>query len=331
MRKSMPESMPESTSKSMRKGEEINCTIASHVRVTRLTIFLTMLLTAFLVLLSLDHYASSSSQVQVQDHGQQGQGQALGQGQPKGAVDSKDPFKKGRAIMEEVERRAKSAAEHIFLTMIIRDSSGKERKRTLEVWNEYDKNGKRKNIMRFTSPQMVRNTGLLSLERESGEEDDQWLYLPILRKSKRIAAAAKTNEFVGTDFTFEDLSAENIDDFKYEFQGDQEVGGQSCFVVKATPLEKRVKSTGYKERVIFVRKDIYTPVQIHHYDRDSRFYKKWLASDLVNIKDKCWRANREEMTKIMEKKCTILQADKRITSDAFEDAIFTQRELTKEY
>jgi len=281
---------------------------------------------ASVILICLPHSASAVSQVQGYV---QNQGQNQLQGQQKEDTESKDPFKKGRSIMEEVEKRAKSASEHILLSMIIRDSAGKERKRSLEVWNEYH-NGKRKNLMRFTGPQMVKNTGLLSLEREAGE-DDQWLYLPILRKSKRIAAAAKTNEFVGTDFTFEDLSAENIDDFKYEFQGEQEIGGNNCFVVKAIPLEGREKSTGYKERIIFVRKDIYAPVEIHHYDWDGRFYKKWLASDLVNVKDKCWRANREEMVKVIETKGTILQVDKRITKDTLDDNIFTQRELTKEY
>ncbi|MEW6377993.1 MAG: outer membrane lipoprotein-sorting protein [bacterium] len=252
-------------------------------------------------------------------------------GQPKGNADQQDAFKKGRSIMEEVERRAKSVAEHIQMNMIIRDPAGKERERTLEVWNEYGRSGKRRNLMRFTSPQMVRNTSLLSLERESGEEDDQWLYLPILRKSKRIAAAAKTSEFVGTDYTFEDLSAENIDDFKYEFQGEKKIDNHDCFVVRAMPLERRAKSSGYKERVIFIRKDVYTPVEIHHYDRDGKFFKKWVASDLANVKGNCWRANREEMVKVRENQCTILVVKKRVTSDTLEDSIFTQRELTKEY
>jgi hypothetical protein len=305
---------------------------------------LIVLLTISLFLLFCSpHSASPASRDQVQGRVQvQGkvrnhmQTQVQGQQkEDKEYIESKDPFKKGRSIMGEVEKRAKSVSEHIFLSMIIRDA-GKERKRTLEVWNEYDRNGKRKNLMRFTGPQMVKNTGLLSLEREAGE-DDQWLYLPILRKSKRIAAAAKTNEFVGTDFTFEDLSAENIDDFKYEFQGEQEIVGNNCFVIKAIPLDERKKSTGYKERIIFVRKDIYAPVEIHHYDWNGRFYKKWLASDLVNVKDKCWRANREEMIKVMETKGTTLLVDTRIikdtkdTKDTLDDNIFTQRELTKEY
>lgn len=258
--------------------------------------------------------------------------------------ENKDAFKKGRSIMEEVEKRAKSINEHTFLTMIIRDSAGKERERKLEVWNKYDQEvggrlpevggrlpGRRKNLMRFTGPQMVRNTALLSLESEAGGDDDQWLYLPILRKSKRIAASAKTNEFVGTDFTFEDLSAENIDEFKYEYKGEREIDNHSCFIVKAIPLERRLNSTGYKERVIFVREDIYSPVQIHHYDRDGRFYKKWLASDFIKIKDECWKPNKEEMIKVTENKCTILLTDKRITDNTLNDTIFTQRELTKEY
>ena len=311
-----------------------------------------LLTISLFLLLCPPHSASPASRDQGQGRVQgkvrnHMQTQVEGQGQPKEDkedkkdIESKDPFKKGRSIMEEVEKRAKSVSEHIFLSMIIRDT-GKERKRTLEVWNEYDRNGRRKNLMRFTGPQMVKNTGLLSLEREAGE-DDQWLYLPILRKSKRIAAAAKTNEFVGTDFTFEDLSAENIDDFKYEFQGEQEIVGNNCFVIKAIPLDERKKSTGYKERIIFVRKDIYAPVEIHHYDWNGRFYKKWLASDLVNVKDKCWRANREEMIKVMETKGTTLLVDTRIikdtkdtkdtkdSKDTLDDNIFTQRELTKEY
>lgn len=243
----------------------------------------------------------------------------------------KETFKKGRLIMEEVEQRERLIAEHVFLTMIIRDSSGKDRKRTLELWNEYDPKGQRKNLIRFTSPQLVRNTGLLSIEQEAGGEDDQWLYLPILRKSKRIAAAAKTNEFVGTDYTFEDLGSENLNHFQYEYQGEQTIDGQACFIIKATPLKGRLVSTGYRERIIFIRKDIYCPVEIHFYTQEGQLFKKLLASDLVNITGNKWRANQEKMIKVLENKSTLLIVDKRITSHHLDDATFSQRELTKEY
>jgi len=249
----------------------------------------------------------------------------------KGLVREEDPFRRGRSIMEEVEARGKSLTEHTFLSMIIRDSSGQERKRSLEVFNEYEQNGSRKNLIRFTSPQMVRNTGLLSLERDSDGRGDQWLYLPILRKSKRIASSAKTNEFVGTDYTFEDLSAERLADFRYEYRGEERVNNHDCFIIKATPSEERSTNTGYKERIFFIGQGMYCPVEIHYYNHDGLLFKKWLGYEFINIEGDNWRPNREEMVKVREKRGTMLRVEKRLVIEDLDDGIFSQRELSREY
>ncbi len=240
------------------------------------------------------------------------------------------PEQRGRFIMEEVQKRGKTLAEHALLTMIIADSSGKQRERTLEIWNKYDVEEKCKNLIKFTGPQMVKNTALLTLERGAGE-DNQWLFLPILGKSKRIAPQAKTNEFVGTDFTFEDLSTENLDDFLYEYKGEKKIENFPCFVIEALPIAQRLKTTGYGKRIIYVRKDIFFPIETYYYDKNMNFYKKKKASQLTNYQGENWRADRTEMIKIKDSKSTVLLTRERKLHQELDDFLFTQRELTKEY
>lgn len=241
-----------------------------------------------------------------------------------------DAFEKGRAIIEEMERRKKPYAIHSFLSMTIHYTSGKERKRQLEIWAAYDENKKSKHLIRFIRPNNVKNTGLLTLEGENGN-DYQWLYLPILRKSKRIASSSKTRNFVGTDLTYEDLRPEELDLYLYEYTGEQEIEGEPCFVVVATPTEKEAKHSGYSKRIFFIRKDRYHPVAIHYYDKKGNILKKQIHTEIVKIEGDLWGANLSVMENVQKNRRTTLVVDKRIVSESLEEMIFTQRNLTKRH
>jgi len=242
---------------------------------------------------------------------------------------SQENLKKGRMIMEEVNKRSHSCAEHTFLTMIIQYANNKERTRKLEILNKYDKEGKTKNLIRFTNPNDVKNTALLTLEAQDGN-DAQWLYLPILRKSKRIASSAKTNTFVGTDFTFEDLRSEPLDIHQYQYVKEEVLETSLCFVIVASFIPSKPASSGYQKRVLFIRKDIYAPIEIHYYNKDNSLVKKRKDTGFVNIKGNTWRADKTIMENLQEQRRTILAVDKRAISEDLDDMLFTQQELTRE-
>jgi hypothetical protein len=241
-----------------------------------------------------------------------------------------DAFEKGRAIIGEMERRKEPYAIHSSLSMTIHYTSGKERKRQLEIWAAYDENKKSKHLIRFTRPNNVKNTGLLTLEGENGD-DYQWLYLPILRKIRRIANSSKTRNFVGTDLTYEDLRPEELDLYLYEYTGDQEIEGEPCFIVVTTPTEQEAKHSGYSKRIFFIRKDRYHPVAIHYYDKTGDLLKKQIHTEIVKIKGNLWGANRSVMENVQENRSTTLVVNKRIVSESLDEMIFSQRNLLKGY
>jgi hypothetical protein len=118
------------------------------------------------------------------------------------APDSTDP----NAIMDGVFARETGDKLSSKMIMVIKDKSGRERKRELNVRSMNFKEGS-KSFMRFSAPADVKNTGLLSVDYDDGaKDDDQWLYLPSLRKSTRIASTQKSGSFMGTDFYYADMT-----------------------------------------------------------------------------------------------------------------------------
>ncbi|MBD3304898.1 outer membrane lipoprotein-sorting protein [candidate division KSB3 bacterium] len=245
-------------------------------------------------------------------------------------VQIQEQLDKGRTIIEEAEQRAEFDAEQTILTMTLHYANGKQRTRHLEIFTKYDEDGNRKNLIRFTGPNDVKNTALLTLEGEKGN-DDQWLYLPILRKSKRIAAGAKTRSFAGTDYTFEDLRPEALDRHDYLYTEDQEIDGQPCFVILATPTPEEEPYTGYGKRLIFIRQDNYFPIETRYYDKNETLLKKYTHAELINIGGKTWRADTSVMENVQEKTKTVRVVDERLLPDTLDDMLFTQHELTREY
>src|SRR5262249_40640656 len=142
------------------------------------------------------------------------------------------------------------------------------------------------NLIRFLEPAGVRGTAVLTVEA-SDRADDQWIYLPAMKKSKRIASGEKTNRFAGTDFTYEDLRTENHSAFKYEKKGVEKVADRDCWKIEATPKEGT--ESGYKSRTIFVDKERFLVVKCDYYDQQGKLLKTLENKDYKQV-DGLWRA-----------------------------------------
>lgn len=180
-------------------------------------------------------------------------------------ADQDAAFDEGRRVMEEANARNRCDYETTNVKMEIIDNRNKTRIRRLMIYARRDKDKNLQTLIRFTAPEDVKGTGLLTLENKE-REDDQWLYLPLLRKNKRIAEGSKKNSFVGTDFTFEDLRPENLNIHNYRLLDEKELDGYPCFVIEATPTQEGERNSGYKSRKLWVRKDVYLPVKIEYTD-----------------------------------------------------------------
>ena len=164
---------------------------------------------------------------------------------------SPDPFK----IMEKVDQRYDGDDRTSEMIMILIDKNGKKRERRLKVFS-LDRGEDTWSASFFISPQDVKDTGFLSYDYDNTTEDEQWLYLPALHKVKRIASNDKTSSFMGSDFSYADLTDKEIEDYDYTYIKSVEVNHHLCHVIESRPkTAKTVKDFGYTKSVLFVLAD----------------------------------------------------------------------------
>ena len=148
----------------------------------------------------------------------------------------------GREIMEKTDALPEpNDAVSTVKMSLIKSKKGKTRKRMREIrrFQVYYKEGelKSKSLIRFLKPAEVKGTSLLMWEYRGGKDDDQWLYLPAMQKVKRIVAREKSSEFMGSDFTYEDMGGRNIDEDSYKLLEEEELFGENCYRVEAIPIK----------------------------------------------------------------------------------------------
>lgn len=210
---------------------------------------------------------------------------------------------KGLQIIEEMVKRDKgwqdSQAE---MKMILRTRSGSEAVRllrinTLEVTGDGDKS-----LTIFDSPGDVRGTAFLSYTHAL-EPDDQWLYLPALRRVRRISSNNKSGPFLGSEFAFEDLTSFEIPKYQYRYLRDEAVDGIDCFVVE---LDPQYEHSGYTRQISWIEKERYIPIKVEYYDRRNALLKTLENKDYRQHLDQYWRAHDMLMTNHQNGKSTSL-------------------------
>jgi outer membrane lipoprotein-sorting protein len=211
---------------------------------------------------------------------------------------------KGLAIIQEADKRdlgwTDAKAE---LKMILRNKQGGESARslridTLEVHGDGDKS-----LSVFDAPKDIKGTAFLSYTH-SLVPDDQWLYLPALKRVKRIASANKSGPFVGSEFAYEDLTSQEVDKYTYKWLRDEPLDGRECFVIEAYPV---YENSGYTRQVVWLDKAMYQPLKIDYYDRKNALLKSLVASDWNQYLETYWRPGRMHMQNHQTDKSTELQ------------------------
>ena len=179
--------------------------------------------------------------------------------------DTTDPVAIAKAV-EDLPELDRMTAQ---MKMLIKDSSGSKRERVVRT-SAMNFDDSRKQMILFVSPADVRNTGLLTVDyKASTKTDGQWLYLPALRKSTRIASSAKSGSFMGSDLSFADMTSQVIDDYSHTMiDPNAKVGGEACWKIEAVPKTKKAKDeTGYLKSVMWISKEKLAPLQVKHFVR----------------------------------------------------------------
>lgn len=236
----------------------------------------------------------------------------------------------GREVMEAYNEQDRTEDTAVEIRMSIVSARGGTREREVAQWTKTRPDGSRMQLIRFLSPADVEGTGFLSIENLDAE-DDNWLYLPALRKSRRIAGTDKRESFVGTDFSYEDLESEKLDEHRYEVIGAEALDGVDAWIVEAIPTDPdKIEETAYGRRELWVSRDHAVILQAKYYDEDGTYVKRLHAEDVRQVEGtEKWRAHRITMEDIRDGGRTVLEiAEYRIDRGVTED-YFTQRYLRR--
>jgi len=207
---------------------------------------------------------------------------------PTALAAAEDPVAKGEAIAREWDSRDQGFGDsRATLTMILENRRGQTSKRrmridTLEV---PDPNDGDKSLVIFDYPRDIKGTALLSFAHILAP-DDQWLYLPALKRVKRISSRNKSGPFVGSEFAYEDITAQELKKYSYKWLRDEPCGDLDCFVVERRPLYEK---SGYTRLVTWYDKAEYRIQRVDYYDRKNTLLKTLTLSDYRRYLDKYWR------------------------------------------
>jgi hypothetical protein len=156
------------------------------------------------------------------------------------------------------------------------------------------------------SPADVKNTKLLT-RGKSENEDDQWLYLPAMKRVKRISSQLKTGSFMGSEFTYEDLGTKDISRYEHLFVREDEVNGRKVWVLEQKPRSE----SGYLREVVWYDQEYKAPVKIEFFDRKNEPLKVAEFSSYKRFGDRWWRPTKISMKNLQNRKSSVMTWEKR--------------------
>jgi outer membrane lipoprotein-sorting protein len=179
-----------------------------------------------------------------------------------------------REIMEKVDARDDGDNMTAAVQMILIDRQKNKRIRDMKVFTK-DQGDDTWKMQFFLSPADVKDTAFLTYDYYQGvRDDDQWLYLPDLHKTKRIATSDKSSSFMGSDFSYADMTRRVLDEWKYKLLKEGEVNGHKVWLVEAVPVSDEVRDRyGYLKSVLFIRQDISMGIRAVHWLKEGKKIK----------------------------------------------------------
>ncbi len=219
------------------------------------------------------------------------------------SVVAETPEEKGLAIAVEDDKRDNGFGDFTAkMVMVLKNRQGEEsrrdiRNKTLEVEGDGDKS-----LVIFDKPRDVKGTALLNFTHKTGN-DDQWLFLPALKRVKRISSSNKSGSFMGSEFAYEDVTSQEVEKYTYKWIRDETLDGKECFVFERTPT---YKNSGYTRQVVWLDKKEYRIYKIDFYDRKNALLKTQTNKDYKQYLDQYWQPNEMFMKNHQTGKSTVL-------------------------
>jgi len=233
---------------------------------------------------------------------------------------------KGLAIAVEADKRDTGFEDFTAnMVMELRNKQGDVstrtiRLKTLEVAGDGDKS-----MSIFDKPADVKGTAFLTFSHAI-KPDEQWLYLPALKRVKRINSKNKSGPFMGSEFAYEDLASQEIEKYTYKYLRDEQLNGVDYFVMERYPAYEH---SGYTRQVAWVNKDKYVAEKIEFYDRKNDLLKTLVNSDYQQYLGQYWRASEMLMENHQTGKSTLLTWKDYKFKNELEDKDFSRNSLKR--
>lgn len=215
------------------------------------------------------------------------------------------------------------------MEMVMINKAGQKRVRELMSYSKKDKSDDiEKSIMRFLSPADVKGTGFLSIDNPQGA-DEKYLYLPAMRRPRRLSSDERGGSFMGSDFSYEDIS-ESVEDYIYTIIGTEEIDGQQVYIVESIPRTKEIeKDVEFARKISWVRKDNFVLIKAEFHDKKDEVLKRLNVLEIKQITEEVWMPVHLEMETYQKGSRTSLKYKDIKVDTGLTDDYFSVRQLTR--
>lgn len=225
-------------------------------------------------------------------------------GEPDFSMEGLTAEQAGLAIFREADRRASGYGDlKVDLEMTLKTSNGNESSRALRIRQlEMEEDGDRLLVV-FDTPKPIRGTALLSYAHKL-TPDDQWIYLPALKRVKRIASQNRSGPFLSSEFAYEDMALQEVEKYRYRLLESQAGEGHEYFVVERVPTDTH---SGYGRQVVTLDSEAFRIHRVEYYDRQNRLLKTLEVDGYLQHADRFWKPARMLMANVQTGKSTELR------------------------
>ena len=223
--------------------------------------------------------------------------------EPPAARAAESAEERGLKIATEARERDKGFGNFTAnLTMTLRNKRGQESKRQLRLQVIEVENDGDRTIFVFDRPRNVKGTGFLVHAHKTGP-DDQWLYLPALKRVKRISSSKQSGSFMGSEFSYEDMGAVEVGKYTHRYLREEACGKLQCVVLERVPKNK---DSGYSRQLVWLDREELRNIRTQYFNRRNKHLKTMTVEDYNKYLDRFWRAGNISMTNHLTGKSTVL-------------------------
>jgi hypothetical protein len=247
------------------------------------------------------------------------------------------PAKPGSAkeIMQRSEENRRLKDVTAAATLTTSEEGKAERVKTFTYWRKVTDNERFNTLTRFATPAEIRGEGILLLERDR-DTNDVFLYLPNMKKVRRVESQSQTSSFMGSAFSYSDIAAPHVDDYEHKLVKSEPCPGEpaaTCFVIESKPASDKVEErTGYRKVVQWIHPEHYLPVQGEFYGPEGDLLKRLTAQKIKKVDEAGgkWMAHYVRVEELKGKRVTTLEFAQVKVNTGVGEAIFTQQNLMRE-